>query len=77
MNTRLEPGDREFRSFPPMQLDGRTLFEVFRFRFQPVSSALAAVRRSWTTLINLLMLGRLLGRLHAVGAMKAFQHAPR
>ena len=71
----LEIADAEIPLIPPMEINGKTLHEYDGFRFA-------------TFLINLpfyfpncsketrIWLGRFLGRIHAVGAGKPFQHRP-
>ena len=71
----LELADRAIPVIPPMQLDGRTLFEFSGFRFS-LFKRFGGRAPELDNPDHLLMLGRLLGRLHAVGAMKAFQHRP-
>jgi Ser/Thr protein kinase RdoA (MazF antagonist) len=70
-----ELAEREVPAVPPMTFAGRTLqrYEGFRFTVFPRSGGRAPNLddrgvREW--------LGRFLGRIHAVGAMRPFDHRP-
>jgi Ser/Thr protein kinase RdoA (MazF antagonist) len=70
-----ELAEREIPAVPALALEGRTLhrFEGFRFAVFPRSGGRAPNMddpdvREW--------LGRFLGRIHAVGALRAFAHRP-
>ncbi|HDZ55992.1 MAG TPA: serine/threonine protein kinase [Pseudomonas xinjiangensis] len=71
----LELADLEIPVIPPMQIDGRTLFEHAGFRFS-LFKRFGGRAPEFDNPDHLLMLGRLLGRLHAVGSMQPFQHRP-
>jgi len=73
----LELVEHELPVVPPLPgPEGKTLFHFDGFRF-------ALYRRQgghapeFDNLDNLLILGRLLGRLHAIGALRPFAHRPR
>ena len=71
----LELAELEIPVIPPMQIDGRTLFEHAGFRFS-LFKRFGGRAPEFDNPDHLLMLGRLLGRLHAVGSMQPFQHRP-
>ena len=71
----LELAERDIPVIPPMQIDGRTLFEFGGFRFS-LFKRFGGRAPEFDNPDHLLMLGRLLGRLHAVGAMQPFAHRP-
>lgn len=71
----LELAEREIPVIPPMQIDGRSLFEHAGFRFS-LFRRFGGRAPEFDDPDQFLMLGRLLGRLHAVGAMSPFQHRP-
>lgn len=71
----LELADRDIPVIPPMQIDGRTLFEHAGFRFS-LFRRFGGRAPEFDDPDQFLMLGRLLGRLHAVGAMSPFEHRP-
>ena len=71
----LELAERDIPVIPPMQIDGRTLFEFAGFRFS-LFKRFGGRAPELDNPDHLLMLGRLLGRLHAVGAMRPFEHRP-
>ena len=60
----------------PIAVDGETLFgyEDFRFSLSPRQGGHAP---EFDNLDNLLIMGRLLGRLHRIGAVRPFVHRPR
>jgi Ser/Thr protein kinase RdoA (MazF antagonist) len=59
----------------PEQIDGRTLFEHAGFRFS-LFRRFGGHAPEFDDPDHLLMLGRLIGRLHAVGSMRPFEHRP-
>ncbi|WP_150302831.1 serine/threonine protein kinase [Pseudomonas saliphila] len=71
----LELADLEIPVIPPMQIDGQTLFEHAGFRFT-LFKRFGGRAPEFDNPDHLLMLGRLLGRLHAVGSMRPFKHRP-
>lgn len=71
----LELAERDIPVIPPMQIDGRTLFEFAGFRFS-LFKRFGGRAPEFDNPDHLLMLGRLLGRLHAVGAMQPFVERP-
>ncbi len=71
----LELAELEIPVIPPMQVDGKTLFEHAGFRFS-LFKRFGGRAPEFDNPDHLLMLGRLLGRLHAVGAMQPFKHRP-
>ena len=71
----LELAERDIPVIPPMQIDGQTLFEFAGFRFS-LFKRFGGRAPELDNPDHLLMLGRLLGRLHAVGAMRPFEHRP-
>ncbi|MCL5041658.1 MAG: serine/threonine protein kinase [Gammaproteobacteria bacterium] len=71
----IELAEREIPVIPPMQIDGETLFEHAGFRFS-LFKRFGGRAPEFDNPDHLLMLGRLLGRLHAVGAMRPFAHRP-
>jgi Ser/Thr protein kinase RdoA (MazF antagonist) len=60
----------------PIAVDGETLFgcDDFRFSLSPRQGGHAP---EFDNLDNLLIMGRLLGRLHGIGAVRPFVHRPR
>jgi Ser/Thr protein kinase RdoA (MazF antagonist) len=71
----LELAEEELPVVAPLQLDGSTLLHAggYRFALYPRQGGHwpelnSAAEREW--------IGRLLGRLHAVGATRAFRHRP-
>jgi len=60
----------------PLAVDGETLFgfDGFRFSLSPRQGGHAP---EFDNLDNLLIMGRLLGRLHRIGAVRPFVHRPR
>lgn len=70
-----ELADREIPVVPALALDGKTLhhFEEFRFAVFPRHGGRAPEFEDRTTLE---WMGRFLGRIHAVGALKSFEHRP-
>ena len=71
-----ELAEAELPAVPPLRLDGRTLHHHDRFRFSlfprrggRLIEIDDADHRRW--------IGRLLGRLHAIGALRRFEHRPR
>ena len=71
----IELAERDIPVIPPMQIDGQTLFEFAGFRFS-LFKRFGGRAPEFDNPDHLLMLGRLLGRLHAVGAMRPFEHRP-
>ena len=71
----LELAERDIPVIPPMQIDGQTLFEFAGFRFS-LFKRFGGRAPEFDNPDHLLMLGRLLGRLHAVGAMQPFVERP-
>ena len=71
----LELVEREIPVIPPMQIGGETLFEFAGFRFS-LFKRFGGRAPEFEDPDHLLMLGRLVGRLHAVGAMRPFEHRP-
>ncbi len=71
----IELAEREIPVIPPMQIDNETLFEHADFRFT-LFKRFGGRAPEFDNPDHLLMLGRLLGRLHAVGAMRPFEHRP-
>ncbi|MEH6565694.1 MAG: serine/threonine protein kinase [Halopseudomonas sp.] len=71
----LELVEREIPVIPPMQINGKTLFEFAGFRFS-LFKRFGGRAPEFDDPDHLLMLGRLVGRLHAVGAMRPFEHRP-
>lgn len=71
----LELAERDIPVIAPMQLEGQTLFEHAGFRFS-LFRRFGGRAPEFDNPDHLLMLGRLLGRLHAVGAMQPFTHRP-
>ncbi len=71
----LDLAERDIPVIAPMQIEGRTLFEHSGFRFS-LFRRFGGRAPEFDNPDHLLMLGRLLGRLHAVGAMHPFEHRP-
>lgn len=71
----LELVERDIPVIPPMVIDGHTLFEFAGFRFS-LFRRFGGRAPELDDPDHLLMLGRLVGRLHAVGAMRPFEHRP-
>ncbi len=67
--------EREIPVVPALALDGKTLhnFEGFRFSVFPKHGGRAPELENRDTLE---WMGRFLGRIHAIGALKPFQHRP-
>ena len=67
--------EREIPVVPALLLDGKTLhnFEGFRFAVFPKHGGRAPELENRDTLE---WMGRFLGRIHAIGALKPFQHRP-
>ena len=67
--------EREIPVVPALALDGKTLhsFEGFRFAVFPKHGGRAPELENRETLE---WMGRFLGRIHAIGALKPFQHRP-
>lgn len=67
--------EREIPVVPALALDGKTLhsFEGFRFAVFPKHGGRAPELENRDTLE---WMGRFLGRIHAIGALKPFQHRP-
>lgn len=72
----FELADHELPVVAPLRRDGASLFEYggFRFALYPRQGGHAP---ELDDLGNLLILGRLLGRLHCLGAVRPFAHRPR
>ncbi len=71
----LELAEHEIPLVPPMLIEGESLFEYqgYRFSLSPRCGGRAAeLDREETQL----WLGRFIGRLHAIGAAKKFEHRP-
>jgi Ser/Thr protein kinase RdoA (MazF antagonist) len=70
-----ELADLELPVVPPSIIDGKTLheFDGFRFSLFPRRGGQAP---ELDNMDNLLILGRFIGRMHAVGATKPFEHRP-
>lgn len=71
----LELSELEIPVIPPMQIDGRTLFEHAGFRFS-LFRRFGGRAPEFDDPDQFLMFGRLLGRMHGVGAMQPFEHRP-
>ena len=71
----LELAERDIPVIAPEQIDGQTLFEHAGFRFS-LFRRFGGHAPELDDPDHLLMLGRLLGRLHAVGSMHPFKHRP-
>lgn len=71
----LELAEREIPVVAPLVIDGRTLhpYEEFRFAVYPRRGGRAPELDDPNTLE---WMGRFIGRIHAVGALKTFQHRP-
>lgn len=71
-----ELAGHELPMVAPLAVDGQTLFsyEGFRFSLSPRQGGHAP---EFDDLDNLLIMGRLLGRLHRIGAVRPFLHRPR
>lgn len=70
-----ELAERDIPVIAPTAYAGRTLFEHAGFRFS-LFRRFGGRAPEFDDPDQLLMLGRLLGRLHAVGAMRPFEHRP-
>lgn len=70
-----ELAERDIPVIAPTVYAGRTLFEHAGFRFS-LFRRFGGRAPEFDDPDQLLMLGRLLGRLHAVGAMRPFEHRP-
>ena len=71
----LELAERDIPVIPPLQIDGHTLLNHAGFRFS-LFTRFGGRAPEFDNPDHLLMLGRLLGRLHAVGSMQPFNHRP-
>ena len=71
----LELVERDIPVIAPMQINGETLFEFAGFRFS-LFKRFGGRAPEFDDPDHLLMLGRLVGRLHAAGAMRPFEHRP-
>lgn len=71
----LELAELDIPVIPPLQIDGQTLLTHAGFRFS-LFTRFGGRAPEFENPDHLLMLGRLLGRLHAVGSMKPFTHRP-
>ena len=67
--------DLEVPVVPPVAIDGRTLFEFKQFRFA-IYKRKGGHAPELDNMDNLLILGRFIGRIHAVGAVKDFTSRP-
>ena len=72
----LELAEHELPVVAPLVDGGETLFRYDRFSFS-LSPRQGGHAPEFDNLDNLLIMGRLLGRLHAVGAIRPFVHRPR
>jgi len=72
----LELAEQELPVVAPLVQDGETLFNYGGFVFS-LSPRQGGHAPEFDNLDNLLIMGRLLGRLHAVGAIRPFSHRPR
>lgn len=70
-----ELAERDIPVIAPTAYAGRTLFEHAGFRFS-LFRRFGGRAPEFDDPDQLLILGRLLGRLHAVGAMRPFEHRP-
>jgi len=68
----LELADLEIPVVPPIVIDDSTLAEFAGFKFALFKRR--GGRSPDLSLDNLLIMGRFIGRLHAAGAIKSFQH---
>ena len=71
----FELADLDIPVVAPMRIDGESLFahKAFRFALYPRKGGHAP---ELDNLDNLLTLGRMMGRIHAAGAVRAYQHRP-
>lgn len=67
--------DAEIPVVPPQRIDGATLLEYGGFHFS-IYERRGGHAPELDDLDNLLILGRLVGRIHAIGAQRPFQHRP-
>ncbi|AMV71239.1 serine/threonine protein kinase [Desulfuromonas carbonis] len=72
----LELAEHELPVVAPLVRDGETLFQYGGFAFS-LSPRQGGHAPEFDNLDNLLIMGRLLGRLHAVGAIRPFTHRPQ
>ncbi len=68
-----ELADQELPVVPPIAMDGQTLFRYQNYRFS-LCPRKGGHAPELDNLDHLLVLGRLLGRIHAVGGTQHFQH---
>lgn len=71
----LELFDAEVPLIPPIQKDGETLFQYKDFRFS-LAQRRGGHAPELDNLDTLYTLGQHLGRIHAIGASKSFNHRP-
>lgn len=71
----LELAELDIPVIPPLKIDGQTLLSHAGFRFS-LFTRFGGRAPEFDNPDHLLMLGRLLGRLHAAGSMKPFSHRP-
>lgn len=72
----LELAENDISAVPPLDLGGMTLkhYDAFRFALYPRRGGRAP---ELDDMENLEILGRAVGRIHAVGALRPFEHRPR
>ena len=70
-----ELADRELPVVPPLNIDGKTLFEFAGYRFS-LSPRRGGRAPELDNADVLEWMGRFLGRIHAVGAIRPFTHRP-
>lgn len=70
-----ELAERDIPVIAPLQINGHTLLRHAGFRFC-LFTRFGGRAPEFDNPDHLLMLGRLLGRLHAVGSMQSFSHRP-
>ena len=67
--------DAEIPVVPPLKHDGKTLLDYEGYQFS-IYERKGGHAPELDDLDNLLILGRLTGRIHAIGAQREFQHRP-
>ncbi|MDZ7685153.1 MAG: serine/threonine protein kinase [Gammaproteobacteria bacterium] len=72
----LELAENDISAVPPLDLGGMTLkhYDGFRFALYPRRGGRAP---ELDDMENLAILGRAVGRIHAIGATRPFEHRPR
>ena len=70
-----ELAEREIPAVPPMLLDGATLNEFEGFRFS-VTPRLSGRSPELDNMETLTWMGRFIGRIHAIGALRSFTERP-